>query len=316
MEKKVLITSRSFGSVGNEPIEVLRHNGIEAHFTKGPGLLGEDEFIKALTGFKALIVGNDKVTAKVLAHSPELAIICKHGTGVDNIDVKAAQENNVTVTNVPATNADAVADLTFGLMLDVARRISFAAGTVKHGKWAKVTGVDVCGKCLGLIGLGAIGKRVAKRALGFDMRVIAFDPMIEKAPDGMKIEILSFEEVIKQCDFLSLHIPLNDKTKNLISHKEMAMMKKGSFIINAARGGVLDEQALYENLVSGHIKGAGLDVTENEPPVGSPLLDLENVTISPHMASHSIEAINAVSVACAKNVVSFFSGAEIVNIVK
>lgn len=316
MDKKVLITSRSFGSVGNEPLNILREHGIEAHFTKGSGLLSEDEFIKALSGFRTLIVGNDKVTAKVLSHSPDLAMICKHGTGVDNIDIKAAQANNVAVTNVPATNADAVADLTFGLMLDVARRISYAAETVKQGKWSKITGVDVCGKSLGLIGLGAIGKRVAKRALGFDMRVIAFDPMIEKAPDGMPIEILSFEEVLKQCDFLSLHVPLNDKTKNLISYKEMAMMKKGSFIINAARGGVLDEQALYENLVSGHIKGAGLDVTENEPPVGSPLLSLDNVTIIPHMASHSIEAINAVSVACAKNVVRFFGGAEPVNIVK
>lgn len=316
MEKKVLITSRSFGSVGNEPLDILREHGIEAHFTKGSGLLGEDELIKALSGFKALIVGNDKVTAKVSSYSPDLAIICKHGTGVDNIDVKAAQENNITVTNVPATNADAVADLTFGLMLDVARRISFAAQTVKQGKWAKVTGVDVCCKSLGLIGLGAIGKRVAKRALGFDMRVIAFDPMVDNAPDGLPIEMLPFEEVLKQCDFLSLHVPLNDKTKNLISYKEMAMMKKGSFMINAARGGVLDERALYENLISGHIRGAGLDVTENEPPVGSPLLDLDNVTIIPHMASHSIEAINAVSVACAKNVVRFFTGAELVNLVK
>ena len=309
MDKKVLITSRSFGSVGKEPMEILRQHGIEAHFTKGPALLSEDEFIKALSGFKALIVGNDKITAKVLAHSPDLAIICKHGTGLDNIDIKAAQTNNVTVTNVPATNADAVADLTFGLMLDVARRISFAVETVKQGKWAKVTGVDLCFKSLGLIGLGAIGKRVAKRAFGFDMRVVAFDPMVENAPDGLPIEMLPFEEVLKQCDFLSLHVPLNNKTKNLISYKEMAMMKKGSFIINAARGGVLDEQALYENLISGHIRGAGLDVTENEPPVGSPLLDLDNVTIVPHMASHSIEAINAVSVACAKNVVRFFSGA-------
>jgi len=290
-------------------MEILRQHGIEAHFTKGPALLSEDEFIKALSGFKALIVGNDKITAKVLAHSPDLAIICKHGTGLDNIDIKAAQTNNVTVTNVPATNADAVADLTFGLMLDVARRISFAVETVKQGKWAKVTGVDLCFKSLGLIGLGAIGKRVAKRAFGFDMRVVAFDPMVENAPDGLPIEMLPFEEVLKQCDFLSLHVPLNNKTKNLISYKEMAMMKKGSFIINAARGGVLDEQALYENLISGHIRGAGLDVTENEPPVGSPLLDLDNVTIVPHMASHSIEAINAVSVACAKNVVRFFSGA-------
>ena len=128
--------------------------------------------------------------------------------------------------------------------------------------------------------------------------------------------MLPFEEVLKQCDFLSLHVPLNDKTKNLISYKEMAKMKKGSFIINAARGGVLDERALYENLTSGHLRGAGLDVTENEPPVGSPLLGLDNVTIIPHMASHSIEAINAVSVACAKNVVRFFSGVELVNVVK
>jgi len=315
MKKRVFITSRSFGSVGDEPIQILSDNGIEADFAKGAGLLGEEEFINAIAEYEAIILGNDKITAKVLAQAPDLRLVCKHGTGVDNIDLKATRECGVIVTNVPATNSDAVADLAFALILDVARRVTHAAETVKQGKWAKVVGVDVCRKCLGLVGLGAIGRRVAARASGFGMKVVAYDPVLTEAPEGTDIELLKFEEVLKRADFLSLHVPLSDKTKNLISYKEMAMMKKGSFIINTSRGGVVDEEALYENLKSGHIKGAGLDVTEKEPPVGSPLLTLENVTILPHMASHSIESINAVSLACALNVVKYFAGEQPDNIV-
>jgi len=313
LERKVLITSRSFGTVGDEPKKYLEEHGSKLIFPNSTDLMDDESFIKVLSEFNAVILGNDKITEKVLQNCPSLKLICKHGTGIDNIDLEAARNKGVKVTNVPATNADAVADVTFALMLDVARRVSFAATTVKKGEWSKITGVDVCFKTLGLIGFGAIGQKVAKRAKGFGMRVMAYDTLVKNAPIDLDIEMATFENVIKNADFLSIHVPLNDKTRNLVSYKEMSMMKKGSFIINTARGGIVDEDALFENLISGHLRGAGLDVTEKEPPVDNRLLILENVTILPHMASHSMEAINAVSMACAKNIVNFFDGKDLEN---
>lgn len=312
MSKRVFITSRSFASVDDESLELLKRNGIEAVFATKDDLSSESKLIEALNGFETIILGNDKITEAVMRSSPELRLICKHGTGVDNIDIETARYLGIKVTKVPATNADAVADLTFALILDVARRVSYAAKTVHCGKWSKVIGMDVFGKTLGLIGLGEIGKRVAKRADGFGMTVLAFDPHISSLPFDVKGILTGFDDVLRQADFLSLHVPLNKNTKNLIGEKELAMMKKGSFLINTSRGGVIDEEALYASLVSGHLKGAGLDVLEKEPPEDCPLMALDNVTIVPHMASHSVEAINAVSIACASNVVRFFSGKEVV----
>lgn len=304
MNKKVFITSRSFGQVSDRPLKILSQNNIEYDFKSKPSLLEEKDFLNVIDKYDALIVGADKITEKVIEKGKNLKIICKHGTGVDNIDLNAAKKNNVCVTNVAGVNSDAVADTTFGLIIDIARRLSYASNIVKCGEWTKVIGVDVHNKTLGIIGFGAIGKKVAKRALGFDMKVIAYDPFINKLPDNYdKVQLSGFQYILKNSDFLTLHIPLNKGTRNLIDEPQMSIMKKGSFIINASRGGIINEDALYKNIINGHLAGAGLDVVEKEPAKGNPLLKLDNVVILPHIASYSKEAIDSVSTTCSWNVV-------------
>jgi len=314
MTKRVLITSRSFGQVSDEPLDILKENGMEVDFLNEA--YDEQKFLNTIGNYDALIIGAHEFSEKAIKKAVKLKIVCKHGAGIDNIDLGAAKKCNLCVTNVPATNSNAVADLAFGLMLDVARKISFAASEVKSGLWKNVIGTDVCNKTLGLVGFGAIARNVAKRAAGFGMSVLAYDPYVAALPKGYSnVRLASFEEVIKQADFLSMHIPLNDETRNLIDKKQLAMMKRGSFIINTSRGGIINENALYEYLKNGHLAGAGLDVTEKEPPTGSPLLTLDNVTIVPHIGMYSREAINAVSTVCARNVVKMFKGEQPDNII-
>ena len=307
MAKKVLITSRSFGQVSEEPLAILKENDIEVEFYNQS--YDEEQFRTIIGSYDALIIGAHQFSEEAMQKAGQLQIVCKHGAGLDNIDLELARKYKLRVSNVPGTNSNAVADLVFGLMLDAARKISFAANGVKKGIWGKIIGTDVCGKTLGLIGFGAIARNVAKRAAGFDMEVIAYDPYIDTVSEELpQVRLASLDNVIEQADFLSLHVPLNDETKNLISREQMDRMKKGSFIINTARGGIVNETDLYEYLQSGHLAGAGLDVTAEEPPTDNPLVTLDNVTIVPHIGMYSKEAINAVSVVCAKNVVKMFQG--------
>lgn len=316
MQRKVLVTSGSFGEVSGDPLEILLENGMQVDFENGT--YNEEKFIDIISRYDALIIGAHEFSAKTMEKAKKLRIICKHGAGVDNIDLNAAREYNICVTNVPSTNSNAVADMAFGLILDVARKISLSARLVKNGLWErkKNIGVDVYRKTLSLIGFGAIARNMAKRAAGFGMEVCAYDPYVKELPkEFSRVKLISFEEAITKADFLSIHIPLNEKTRNFIGSEQMVMMKKGSFLINTSRGGIVNEEALYEYLANNHLAGAGLDVTEKEPPAGSPLLELDSVTIVPHIASYSKESLNAVSLVCAKNVVKFFNGEEVDNIV-
>jgi len=315
MTAKVLVTSRSFGKVSKEPINLLKQNGFSVDFKRGSGFFDEDTFVEVIQEYDAVILGADPMTAKVLEAGKKVKIICKHGAGVDNIDLDKAADLGISVTNVPATNSDAVADFAFALMLNIARKVSENVSEVKAGKWNQSIGVDVYGKTLGIIGYGAIGKRLAKRAVGFDMDILAYDSYLENKADYTIPRFVSLETLIKDSDFISLHIPLTSDTRNLIGEEHMGQMKKGAFIINTARGGIVDEGALYNNLINGHLGGAALDVTEQEPIGESPLLKLSNVIITSHIASYSKESINAVSMASAKNVIKIFNGEQPENIV-
>lgn len=313
MAFKVLVTSRSFGKISDEPLNLLKENGIDVDIFSE---LEEKSMLEIIHIYDALIVGNERINRDILEKAKNLKIICKHGVGVDNIDLESAKEFGIRVTNVPGVNSDAVADLTFGLILDVARRISNTFMLIKNGSWRPLVGVDVHHKTLGIIGLGAIGKRVAKRAKGFDMLVLAYDPYVDNLTEEYSfVKLTSLEEVLKNADFLTIHTPLTDKTRGLIGKREIEMMKKGSFIINTAREGIVDESAVYEYLKNGHLGGAGFDVIEKDSPVKELLLELDNVIILPHMGMYSRETINSVSMACARNIVKLFKGEEPDNIV-
>jgi D-3-phosphoglycerate dehydrogenase len=311
MGAKVLIATRSFGSTSEEPWRILAEAECETVRADMSQKMTEEKLIALLAGVDAAIVGVVPMTACVLENAPGLKVVSAHGVGVDHIDLEAAGRLGVIVANCPETNNEAVADLTVGLMVCVARQIPLVDQDVRYGKWGRYHGSELWKKTLGLIGLGSIGHAVAKRALGFEMQVLAYDPYVEKEQArAMKINMTSFEEVITSADFLSLHAALTEDTYHLIGKVELDQMKPSAFLINTARGGLVDEAALYSTLEEGKIAGAALDVFAVEPPSGNPLLELKNVVVTPHVGAHTQEAIERMGMLAARNVVQALRAGE------
>lgn len=299
---KVVSTSPSFAKYSNEPIEFLKENGIELIHL--PADIHEDEFIANIQGVDAAIVAFNDVSHHVLNNAPQLKIVCKHGVGVDNIDLKAADEKGIWVTNVPNTNKHAVADFTFSLMLSLARQIPLANHLTKKGEWPRIFGSDLYSKTMGIIGLGIIGQEVARRAKGFDMEILAYDPYPNNDfANANGIKFVELEDLLKNSDFVTLHMPLTEQTKNLIDYKQLEMMKETAYLINASRGEIVVETALYEALNRNMIAGAALDVFEQEPVHKHSLFDLPNFIATPHIAGYTSGAVNTLGMACAKNIV-------------
>ena len=311
MTFKVISTSPTFGYYAFEPAEYLRHHGCELDLVPQGEKISEEELIECAKRYQAMIVGTEKITESVIQASKDLKVIAKHGTGVDNIDVKASSAKGITVISAPGINSDAVADLTIGLFLSLARNIPFADRSVKEGKWPRIVGFQFNGKILGIIGLGQIGKRVAKRASGFDMKVLAYDIFKDEGfAQKWGITYLTLEELLAESDFLSIHVPLTPFTRRLIKEKELRLMKKDSFLVNISRGDIVDEEALYQALKEGKIKGAALDVFSNEPPKESPLLKLSNVITTPHMGGYTLEALKEIGMICVRGIVDVLEGRQ------
>ena len=312
MGKRVLVTSRSFGKISEEPLRILKDAGLEVVLHGAD--FDQAVFEQTIPEYDALIIGAHDFPAEVMAKCPKLKIVCKHGVGLDNIHLDKAQELGIIVTNTPGTNSNAVADLTFALLLASARCVVQADRHVHEGVWKTVTGMDVYGKKLGLLGFGAIAKCVARRARGFDMQVFAYDPYVKELPEEFSAftTLCGLDTVLENCDYLSVHLPLTEDTRGIISAPQLAKMKKGSFLINTARGGTVNEKDLYDALVSGHLRAAAMDVMETEPiNAEHPLLKLDNVIITPHMGMYSKEAMGAVSLICAQNAAACLCGGEI-----
>jgi D-3-phosphoglycerate dehydrogenase len=301
---KVLIATRSFGSTSQEPWRILADAECETVKADMSQKMTEERLTALLVGADAAIVGVVPMTACVLENAPGLKVVSAHGVGVDHIDLETAARCGVIVANCPGANNEAVADLTIGLMVCVARQIPLVDQDVRGGKWGRYHGSELWKKTLGLVGLGSVGCAVAKRAQGFDMKVLAYDPYVgEEQAQEIGIRMTSFEEVIASSDFLSLHAALTEETHHLIGKEELAQMKPSAFLINTARGGLVDEAALYTSLAEGKLAGAALDVFVHEPPVDNPLLELKNVVVTPHIGAHTQEAIERVGVLAARNVV-------------
>lgn len=226
----------------------------------------------------------------MISAAPKLRAISRFGVGVDSIDVGAATQAGIGVTYTPGTNTDAVADLTMAIMLGLARSIPAAAGSMRSGVFERFVGVELSGQTLGLIGLGSTGLAVSRRAQACGMRVVALArPSAALRAKQYGIELLTIDRLLTRADVLSVHVPLTAETRGLIGHAELAALPRGAFVINTARGGVVDESALLLALKSGHIGGAGLDVFEREPPGDNPLLRLDSVIATPHIggATHA-----------------------------
>lgn len=307
---RVLVTARMFGRLSSEPLEVLEKGGCELVLNPYAGRrLNEGEMLELIKDVDGAIVGEDDLTARVIEAGNRLRVISKFGVGVDRIDVAFATRKGIIVTNTPGTNKNAVADLAFGLILSLARRIPKAHNLVQTGGWEVVAGVEVWGKILGIVGLGQIGRAVALRARGFNMRILGYDIYVDEA--ALKengIEFVPLEELLESSDFVTLHVPLSEGTRNLIGRRELALMKETAYLINTSRGGVVDEDALYEALKGGQVAGAALDVFEREPPLGSKLLGLPNLITTPHMGGHTVEAIREMGMVVAENLVRALHG--------
>ncbi|MDP2974685.1 MAG: phosphoglycerate dehydrogenase, partial [Anaerolineales bacterium] len=230
--------------------------------------------------------------------------VSMHGVGFDHVDLAAARRLGIIIANTPGANDQAVADLALGLMIAVARKIPQADGDLRQEKWGRYSGGELWSKTLGLVGFGRIGRGVAKRALGFDMRVLVYDPYIQpEAVNLPGVTLTLFEEVLANADFISLHAALTAGNTHMIGAAQFEAMKPDAYLINTARGGLVDEDALYQALSAGRIAGAALDVFVDEPPKGSPLLKLPNVVVTPHIGAHTKEAIERMGVMAAQNVV-------------
>jgi len=304
MTQRVLVATRSFGSTSSKPWDVLNEAGVEITKADMKIEMTESRLVELLNDIDGAIIGVVPMTAKVLESAPRLKVVSMHGVGVDHVDLAAASRLGIVIANCPGTNDQAVADLTIGLMITIARNIPIVDRLVRNGGWGRHSGNELWKKTLGLIGLGRIGRGVARRALGFDMQVIVHDPYVTQEQIELPgVRLTSLDEVIKEADFLSLHAVLNDETRNLMNIDRFQMMKRSAYLINTARGGLIDEQALYQALTTGLIAGAALDVFVEEPPAGSLLFELDNVVLTPHIGAHTQEAIERMGVIAAKNVI-------------
>jgi D-3-phosphoglycerate dehydrogenase / 2-oxoglutarate reductase len=286
MQWKILLTD-GLASISDETLLE------KAELTDRKGISPED-LLKEIKEVDAIIVrGRTKVTEDVLKASQRLKVVGRMGVGVDNIDLDAAKKYGITVVNAPVATTVSVAELTMGLMLSLIRKIPFADEGMKAGEWRKkqLVGTELYQKTLGIIGFGHIGEEVARRALAFDMRVIAYDP-IRPAEDikAAGAEAVSFETLLKDSDLITLHIPHIKATHHILNAEAFKVMKEGVRIICAARGGVIDESSLLANLENGKVAGAALDVHEKEPPGQTPLTTHPNVVATPHIGAQTSEA--------------------------
>jgi len=265
---KILITPRSFASISKNPMEMLEEKGYEIIKNETGKPLNNKEMSVLIEDVDGIIIGIDDLNAGIITQAHNLKVISKYGVGVDNIDIKAATTQEIVVTNTPKANIDAVADLTFALMLALARRIPEADRETKAGNWKKFIGTSVWRKKLGVIGLGKIGRQVVKRARGFEMEILCYDIIQdEEFAKQFGVRYVDLETLLKESDYITIHTPLNNATKGMIGYKELEMINENAFLINTSRGGIIDEKALYNALKNNKIKGAALDSYKEEPPL-------------------------------------------------
>lgn len=306
MKPNILVASK----ISEEAIELAKkERDVDIDFRPD---ISEGELEKEIRSYDAIVVrSRPKVTRKAIENAEKLKVIARAGIGVDNIDVSAATEKGIIVINAPEATTNTVAEHTFALILALARKITLANESMKKGRWEKnkFMGVEIKGKTLGIVGLGRIGSRVAELGKAFGMHVIAYDPYIsEERALKLGVELKSFEDVVKNADFLTLHVPKTQKTINLISEKELKMMKKSAYLINCARGGIVDEKALYSSLKNREIAGAALDVFEKEPPGNKELLSLDNLIATPHLGASTVEAQSSAGLIVMEEVLNVLHG--------
>lgn len=303
---RVIATARSYCANDGPHQAIVRDAGIELVLAATATPRDADALAEIARDADGMILGLDHCDERVFAAAPRLRVVARFGVGTDSVDLEAARANGVTVTNTPGANTVAVAELTLALVLALARDVPTAIATTRAGTPQRSRGWELRGKTLGLVGLGRIGQAVAERAAAFGMRVIGFDPYVPEVPGVTRVAL---DELWPQADVISLHLGLSDVTRHMIDASVLARCKPSAVLVNTARGGLIDEQALAHALRSGALAGAAADAFEHEPPVGNPLLELPNFLPTPHMGAATHEAVLAMGVSAAEDVVAVLRGA-------
>lgn len=313
---KILVSDK-ISQRGLDVLDAAKERGLEYDVKTG---LSAEKLRAVIPEYEGLIVrSSTEVTAYVLDAAANLKIVGRAGIGVDNVDVEAASKHGIIVMNTPDSNAITTAEHAIAMMMALSRNIPQATASMRGGQWEKnrFTGVELMGKTLGVVGLGRIGSLVVKRAAGLEMEVIAYDPYIShEAAERIGAELVELEELLRRSDYITLHVPKITETVDMLNDEQFALMKKGVRIINCARGGIVNEEALHKAIVDGKVAGAALDVFAQEPPQPDhPLLRLEQVICTPHLGASTGEAQEKVAVAVAQQMVDFFTKGRIVNAV-
>ena len=316
MKPKVLVTC----PMAQQAIEKLREFA-EVKLNPSPRNLTKEQLRKEVADVDGVILGVEKFDEELIAAAPRLKIIARYGVGYDNIDVGTATSRRIHVTYTPSVLSDAVADLTFAFILTLSRRIIEADRYVKSGEWGKSIafplGFDVARKTLGIVGLGRIGMKVIERAKAFNMDIIYYDVIRNRrAEEKYGARSVTLKELLRGSDYVSIHVPLTEKTEGVIGKNELMLMKSTAFLINTSRGSIVDQQALYEALKEKRIAGAGLDVFQHEPiPSDDPMLKLSSVVLTPHVGSGTVETRLAMAMMAVDDIIKVLKGEEPTNVV-
>ena len=310
---KVFITPRSFGSTSKKPFNILEDKGYEIIKNETGKKYSKENMKNLIKDVDAIIVGTDPLDEEVLNEANKLKIISKYGVGLDNIDLSKAKKLGIPVTITPDANSASVAELAFAMMIGLSRRITEADNKVKSGYQGKIVGNTIWNKKLGIIGLGRIGKELAKRATGINMEVYYFDKQLlnNKEENELKVSYRDFDTILKECDFISIHTPLIKSTENLIDNNEFNKMKSSAFLINTSREKIINEKALLDALKNKQIQGVALDEYEFNP-TKLPEEIINKMILTPHMGSHTDEAIENMGVTAAENIIEFFEKNNII----
>ena len=309
---RVLVTPTSLGQADPALLSRLEAEVGKVIYNTVGRPLASAELVGLIPHIDGYIAGLDVVDRSVIEAADCLKVIARYGVGVDSIDLVAAREKGIVVTNTPGANSISVAELTVGLILALARNIHSASRATSSGQWPRLSGISLEGKVVGLFGLGAIGKQVARRLRGFDCTILAYDPFVnESQASEVGAQLTSQHELILQADFISLHCPLTEETKSMVNRDFIAEMKTSAYLINTARGELVDESALLDALQRGKLKGAALDVFAIQPPdPENPLLALPQVIATPHMGAHTDGATNAMGWGALNDCLAVLRGEE------
>ncbi len=310
MRKKILITPKSFSQAGDVPYKLLKDAGFEIVENKTGKTMDEALLMTYCRDVDGIIVGIDPLTEAVLKSAKQLKAVSKYGAGLDNIDLDAAKSLGIKVDRAAGTNAVSVAELAIGLFFSMARSIPVISGITKTGKWDRVKGVELTGKTVGIVGFGNIGKEVARMAYGIGMKIFVYDPYIDEGNEYLQkysAKVCGLEEIIREADFLTLHLPLTEETRHIINKDSLATMKKTAYLVNTSRGELVDEDALYDALAWGIIAGAAEDVFSKEPPGDHKLLSLDNFILTSHVGGFTVEAVEKMAVQSAVNLIEMLN---------